>query len=271
MHNMASTALRIASPLTTALRLRSKRFLTRSSLEKFNFGKAPAQCMPKWAHHTLALRPHDSKLRIPQFSKRNMFIQVQDTPNPNAIKFDPGVTVLESGTAHFSNVNEAHRSPLARSLFKVDGVAGVMLGSDFVSVNKDEDSDWDILKPEIFATIMDFYASGLPVMLEDSSPSANEQDDLDDEDEVVMLIKELLDTRIRPSVQEDGGDIVYKDFVDGIVHVQLVGACVGCASSAATLHGGVERMLMHYIPEVTGILQIEDDETAFSLRNPPKF
>lgn len=208
-----------------------------------------------------------------QLVVRNMFIQVADTPNPNSLMFQPGVTVLEYGTADFPSMNAAQSSPLARALYRVDGVQGVFFGSDFISVSKNEDAEWAVMKPEIFATIMDFFASGQPVMSEDGDDIGDGSTPIhEDDSDVVLMIKELLDTRIRPHVQDDGGDITYMDFVDGVVHLKLQGACASCPSSTATLHGGVERMLMHYIPEVAGILQVSDpDVDDFALLNPSRF
>jgi Fe-S cluster biogenesis protein NfuA len=141
----------------------------------------------------------------------------------------------------------------------LDGVSGVFFGKDFITVNKAEESeeDWDVIKPEVFATIMDFFASGQPVMTETEQVDGREEEEDESEDsEIVQMIKELLEERIRPHVQADGGDIVYIDFEDGIVHLELQGACSSCPSSSATLHGGVERMLQHYIPEVVGVVQV---------------
>ena len=141
-------------------------------------------------------------------------------------------------------------------------INGVFLGADFITVSKNDELEWEVVKPDIFACIMDFFASGQPVMLDADDAAAAPADTAIDEedDEVVQLIKELLDTRIRPAVQEDGGDIIFKGFVDGVVQLKLQGSCASCPSSTATLHGGVERMLMHYIPEVTGVIQFDDEE-----------
>ncbi|XP_015605545.1 NFU1 iron-sulfur cluster scaffold homolog, mitochondrial [Cephus cinctus] len=192
-------------------------------------------------------------------SKRNMFIQTQDTPNPNSLKFLPGVPVLEQGqTMDFPNATAAYCSPLAKMLFRIEGVKSVFYGSDFITVTKvDEDVDWKVLKPEIFATIMDFYATGLPILTEEQ-PSSDTQINEDD-DETVQMIKELLDTRIRPTVQEDGGDIVFVGFENGIVKLKMQGSCTSCPSSVVTLKNGVQNMMQFYIPEVLGVEQIEDE------------
>ncbi|XP_029459889.1 NFU1 iron-sulfur cluster scaffold homolog, mitochondrial isoform X1 [Rhinatrema bivittatum] len=189
---------------------------------------------------------------------RCMFIQTQDTPNPNSMKFIPGRTVLESSTMDFPSPATAYCSPLARQLFRIEGVKSVFFGPDFITITKtSEDVDWNLLKPDIYATIMDFFTSGLPVVTEeaprtDTGPS-------EDEDEVVAMIKELLDTRIRPTVQEDGGDVIYKGFEDGIVQLKLQGSCTNCPSSIITLKNGIQNMLQFYIPEVEGVEQVVDD------------
>ena len=176
-----------------------------------------------------------------------MFIQTQDTPNPATLKFIPGVPVMDSGTADYPAADSAAHSPLARRLFQIDGVSGVFLGGDFVAVTKEESLDWFALKPSILAGIMEHYASGMPAgeKADMASDSADE-----DDDEVVKQIKQLLDTRVRPAVAMDGGDIVFQGFDDGIVTLQMRGACQGCPSSTATLKMGIENMLRHYIPDV---------------------
>ncbi|THD21564.1 putative nifu domain-containing-containing protein [Fasciola hepatica] len=188
---------------------------------------------------------------------RSMFIQVQDTPNPNSMKYFPGKEVLGSGTMDFSSIVHTGSSQLARQLFCIDGVDRVFLGPDFITITKKEDVDWKVIKPEVFATIMDFYASGLPVIKEmegDGSTPVNE-----DDDETVIMIKELLDSRIRPTVQEDGGDITFVEFKDGIVRLKMQGSCSSCPSSVVTLKHGVQNMLQFYIPEVVGVEQVEDE------------
>lgn len=176
-----------------------------------------------------------------------MFIQTEDTPNPATLKFIPGVEVMTAGTMQYSSVDEASNSPLARRLFGVDGVAGVFFGQDFVSITKDESREWFTIKPGVLAAIMEHYASGLPVI---ENGGANASDDDSDDDETVQQIKHLLDTRVRPAVAMDGGDIVFKSFEDGVVTLFMRGACQGCPSSTATLKMGIENMLRHYIPEV---------------------
>ncbi|KAJ8923245.1 hypothetical protein NQ315_001801 [Exocentrus adspersus] len=188
-----------------------------------------------------------------------MFIQTQETPNPNSLKFLPGVQVLESGqTIDFPNGQAAYCSPLGKMLFRIEGVKSVFLGPDFLTVTKtDDEVDWKVIKPEIFATIMDFFASGLPV-LNEATPNLDTQINEDD-DETVQMIKELLDTRIRPTVQEDGGDIIFVGYEDGIVKLKMQGACSSCPSSVVTLKNGVQNMLQFYIPEVLGVEQIIEE------------
>ncbi|XP_023344799.1 NFU1 iron-sulfur cluster scaffold homolog, mitochondrial isoform X2 [Eurytemora carolleeae] len=191
---------------------------------------------------------------------RNMFIQTQDTPNPSSLKFLPGVEVLEGGgTYDVPNLAAAKGSPLAKLLFRIEGVKGVFFGPNFITVTKhDEDGyEWRVMKPEIFATIMDFFSSGLPVISADIQTSGDTEI-LDDDDDTVAMIKELLDTRIRPTVQEDGGDIVYAGFEDGIVKLKMQGSCTSCPSSVVTLKNGVQNMLQFYIPEVVSVEQVFD-------------
>lgn len=175
-----------------------------------------------------------------------MFIQTEETPNPATLKFIPGTDVMGTGTAEFTNPEAAARSALARRLFQIDGVTSVFLGSDFLAVTKSEFSDWFALKPAILAGVMEHFASGLPV----TEPEKATADDGEEDDEIVSQIKHLLDTRVRPAVAMDGGDIVFHDFADGVVTLTMRGACAGCPSSTATLKMGIENMLRHYIPEV---------------------
>ena len=184
-------------------------------------------------------------------SNRFMFIKTQDTPNPSSLKFLPGSRVLENGTLDFPTLSSAQKSPLAKLLFRIEGVKGVFFGGDFITVTKEDDEsvEWKLLKPEIFATIMDFFHSGLPIVHDDAVPSGDTEI-LEDDDDTVAMIKELLDTRIRPTVQEDGGDIVYMGFDDGIVRLKMQGSCTSCPSSVVTLKNGVQNMLQFYIPEV---------------------
>jgi Fe-S cluster biogenesis protein NfuA len=180
-----------------------------------------------------------------------MFIQTEVTPNPATLKFIPGVPVLASGTADFPNRGVAlGKSPLAESLFEVEGVAAVFFGSDFVSVTKSDLADWPIMKPAVLGAIMENFTRGLPVMAEDAALDGDVEGGPDYNDPVVQQIQELLDTRVRPAVAGDGGDIVFRGFEEGIVYLSMQGACAGCPSSTATLKMGIENMLRHYIPEV---------------------
>lgn len=191
---------------------------------------------------------------------RSMFIQTQETPNPQSLKFLPGIKVLsEGGTLDFPSPTSAFCSPLAKLLFRIDGVKSVFFGPDFITVTKvdNEDTDWKLMKPEIYATIMDFFNSGLPVVNENASPSKDTEINEDD-DETVAMIKELLDTRIRPTVQEDGGDIIFVDFEDGVVKLKMQGSCTSCPSSVVTLKNGVQNMLQFYVPEVVSVEQVFD-------------
>jgi Fe-S cluster biogenesis protein NfuA len=180
-----------------------------------------------------------------------MFIQTEQTPNPATLKFLPGRTVMGSGTANFTDAEEAVRvSPLAERLFALPQVTGVFLGADFITVTKDAESDWYQLKPVVLAVIMEHFTAGRPVVLVEAADSAVVEASQEDEDEVVSQIKELLETRVRPAVAQDGGDIIFHDYEDGVVYLHMQGSCSGCPSSTATLKAGIENMLRHYIPEV---------------------
>ncbi|CAI5462177.1 unnamed protein product [Closterium sp. Yama58-4] len=163
----------------------------------------------------------------------------------------------------FSSARAALASPLAIALFRIDGVARVFLGGDFVTVTKTEESSWDLLKPEIFAALMEFFASGQPVLnpQAEAAAASGEQQPAEDESETVLMIRELLETRIRPAVLEDGGDIDFVDFDEatGIVYLRMKGACSGCPSSSVTLKSGVENMLTHYIPEVNSVKEVMEE------------
>jgi len=174
---------------------------------------------------------------------------VESTPNPATLKFLPGCSVMETGTANFASPEKADKAPLVRQLFKIDGVAGVFLGADFISVAKRSTSDWQSLEPVVTETISAFFQSGGPAVTVEKNDGEGAGSDEDD-DETVLQIKELLDTRIRPSVAMDGGDIVYRGFERGVVFLSLQGACIGCPSSNATLKMGVENLLKHYVPDV---------------------
>jgi Fe-S cluster biogenesis protein NfuA len=184
-----------------------------------------------------------------------MFIQTESTPNPATLKFLPGKAVMQSGTANFADQSEAGRSPLAVRLFTIEGVAGVFLGSDFVTVTKSDDKEWDVMRPQILGGIMEHYQSGRAII--DNDESADTSDDDSEDDPIIKQIKELIDTRVRPAVAQDGGDIVFKGFEGGIVSLHMQGACAGCPSSTATLKHGIENMLKYYVPEVQEVRAVE--------------
>lgn len=185
-----------------------------------------------------------------------MFIQTESTPNPATLKFLPGKVVMESGTADFRDADEAEASPLASRLFAVDGVTGVYFGYDFITVSKDN-AEWQHLKPAILGSIMEHFMSGQPVMggaSRNAEAFDEEGEFFDDGDEtIVATIKELLETRVRPAVAQDGGDITFKGFRDGTVYLNMKGACSGCPSSTATLKHGVQNLLHHFVPEVQAV------------------
>lgn len=155
----------------------------------------------------------------------------------------------------FPRITAAQSSPLAKLLFRVEGVKSVFFGGDFITITKAEDAEWAILKAELFAVIMDFFASGLPIVSKSAQTNSDTQVHEDD-DEIVVMIKELLDTRIRPTVQEDGGDILFVGYEDGIVKLEMQGSCSSCPSSIVTLKNGVQNMLQFYIPEVVSVEQV---------------
>ncbi len=183
-----------------------------------------------------------------------MFIQTEETPNPNTLKFIPGVEVLEEGTVEFTNKDTANTSHLANLIFNIKGIERVFLATDFVSVTKNNDTNWEILKPLILTAIMDHYASGKEVI---EKTQDNIKETVNEDSEVVKQIKELIDQRVRPAVAMDGGDISFCSFENGVVTLQMKGACAGCPSSTATLKMGIENMLRHYIPEVLEVKAAE--------------
>ena len=185
-----------------------------------------------------------------------MFIQTETTPNPATLKFLPGETVLGQGTADFPSAEASAPSPLARRIFDVPGVTGVFLGSDFVTVTKSDEVAWDHLKPSILGAIMEHFQSGAPVMQGSADTAGGHTGHVSHDgpdSEIVDQIKELLDTRVRPAVAQDGGDITFHGFDRGIVYLHMQGACAGCPSSTLTLKMGIENLLRHYIPEVTEV------------------
>lgn len=182
-----------------------------------------------------------------------MFIQTETTPNPATLKFLPGCEVTKQGTANFTSPEAAQRSPMAIRLFAIEGVTGIFLGTDFIAVTKAADKDWAEMKPVILSAIMEQFNSGAPVIEEgESGPDSGEVDD-----ETSTQIKELLDTRVRPAVAQDGGDIIFRGFKNGIVYLHMQGACSGCPSSTATLKHGIENMLRYYIPAVMEVRAVD--------------
>ena len=179
-----------------------------------------------------------------------MFIQTEVTPNPATLKFLPGRMVLaDNGTAEFKAETEAAKSPLAQRLFSIPGVGGVFLGGDFITVTK-SDGEWQHLKPAVLGAIMDHFMSNAPV-IEDQAPDEPAAEDYAPEDaEIVTTIKELLETRVRPAVAQDGGDITFSGYRDGVLYLNMRGSCSGCPSSTATLRHGIENLMRHFIPEV---------------------
>jgi Fe-S cluster biogenesis protein NfuA len=187
-----------------------------------------------------------------------MFIQTETTPNPEVLKFMPGREVLGEGAREFKTPEEGEASPLAKALFALGDVNRVFFGPDFLTVTKAAEAEWPHLKAPILAAVMDHFTSGRPLLL-DAAESGHDVDGVYDDEtaQVVAEIKDLLDTRIRPAVAQDGGDIVFSKFEPdtGVVWLHMRGACSGCPSSSATLKAGVENMLKHYVPEVTRVEQ----------------
>ena len=183
-----------------------------------------------------------------------MFIETESTPNPATLKFLPGRDVMGEGTADFAAAEAADRSPLAAAIFALPGVTRVFLGGDFVTVTKSDAAAWQGLKPQVLGAIMEHFVAGRPVVL--GAGAEADEDVLPEDAEVVAQIKELLDTRVRPAVAGDGGDIVFRGFRDGVVRLHMQGSCSGCPSSSATLKHGIENLLRHYVPEVSRVEQV---------------
>ncbi|MCZ8316552.1 NifU family protein [Phreatobacter sp.] len=186
-----------------------------------------------------------------------MFIQTEATPNPATLKFLPGRTVLPEGTLHMPNLDAARQSPLAEKLFAIDGVAGVFYGNDFITVTKGS-AEWPHLKPAILGAIMEHFMSGQPLVRSDSAPAAEEDAEFFDPADAgtVDTIKELLETRVRPAVAADGGDITFRGYKDGIVYLAMQGSCSGCPSSTATLKHGIQNLMRHFLPDVREVQAI---------------
>ena len=188
-----------------------------------------------------------------------MFIQTESTPNPNSLKFIADINIAGSSPREYKNKKQAEKeSPLAAELMTIDGVKSVFLGLDFVTVNKSDKCNWEDIKTEILATITDFLTCQKPIINQDTD---NKEKEIEAEDsQIVKQIKELIEIKVRPAVAMDGGDIIYHDFRDGIVFLELKGSCSGCPSSTITLKNGIENMLKHYIPEVVAVEQIPSEE-----------
>ncbi|KAF0119409.1 MAG: putative iron-sulfur cluster scaffold NifU-like [Rhodospirillaceae bacterium] len=189
-----------------------------------------------------------------------MFIQTEPTPNPASLKFLPGRSIMARGTADFPSPDTARSSPLAQRLFDVQGVRGVFLGSDFVTITKIDGTEWSLLKPAVLGALAEHFLSGDAVVHERpvGEGAENEEDEEDaDAEGIVRRIRELLDTRVRPAVARDGGDIIFRAFRDGVVYLRLQGSCSGCPSSTATLKNGIENLLQHYIPEVLAVRAVD--------------
>ena len=182
-----------------------------------------------------------------------MFIQTEPTPNPNTLKFLPGQDVLGDKTAFFTSRENAAESPLALALFELPDIRAIFYGADFITVTKTEASSWDVLKPQILTTVMEHYQSGNPLMVAAKSSNKAERSYSNADQEIVDQIKELLETRVRPAVAQDGGDIIFHSYEDGVVKLEMHGSCSGCPSSTATLKNGIENMLKHYVPEVVAV------------------
>lgn len=186
-----------------------------------------------------------------------MFIQTEPTPNPNTLKFLPGEPVATGAVTDYSSRDAAAASPLASALFAIDGVTRAFFGADFISLSKDQGADWAVVKPLALAAIMDHYTSGAHQAEAGSDFSGHADHEGDENADLIVQIKELLDTRVRPSVANDGGDIVFRAFKDGIVYLHMQGACSGCPSSTATLKHGIENLLRYYVPEVQSVEAVD--------------
>jgi Fe-S cluster biogenesis protein NfuA len=185
-----------------------------------------------------------------------MFIQIQETPNPQTVKFNPGIKIIPKGTFTFNKGDDISSAPLAQALFTNADVVAVFISDEFISITKDANSDWEDLKPRLLTQMTDFFNSGIPAITINIT-NINEENTSefigDEGSQVVAEIRDLIETRVRPAVAQDGGDIVFKGFKDGIVYLELQGACSGCPSATITLKDGIENMLKHYIPEVVAV------------------
>ncbi|MCH9754230.1 MAG: NifU family protein [Alphaproteobacteria bacterium] len=185
-----------------------------------------------------------------------MFIQTENTPNPNSMKFIPGTDVSPSSPVNFTSNKDCAQSPLAESLFKLQYVEGVFLGKDFVTITKQPNTDWNLVKPEILLLLMEFFSSGKPAIVDSKE---NQEVSTEKDSDVVAQIKEIIEEKVRPAVAQDGGDIIFHSFEKGIVKLELHGACSGCPSSTVTLKNGIENMLKHYVPEVIEVEAVDNE------------
>ena len=199
-------------------------------------------------------KPVTARPQWPKEATENaMFIQTEATPNPATLKFLPGRAVLEKGTLDLRSSEEAAQSPLAERLFAIPGVSGVFFGSDFITITKNT-GEWQQLKPMILGTIMEHFMSGAPLLTHESAEETAADEFFDTADaETVATIKELIETRVRPAVANDGGDITFRGFKDGVVYLNMKGACAGCPSSTATLRHGIQNLLRHFVPDVVEV------------------
>lgn len=189
-----------------------------------------------------------------------MFIQTEATPNPNALKFLPGMDISPDYPTHFDKKEEASKSPLARKLFSIDGVEAVFFGVDFITITKSDDFAWEVLKPELLINIMDHLNAKLPIFDGEKTSKSTNIANPELLSEIEKQIVEIIETRVRPSVAMDGGDITFKGFNDGVVTLELKGACSGCPSSTITLKNGIETMLKHFVPEVESVEAVSEVE-----------
>ncbi|XP_046726189.1 NFU1 iron-sulfur cluster scaffold homolog, mitochondrial isoform X2 [Silurus meridionalis] len=224
--------------------------------------KDRSQCRSLWSIQKHSIRAH--KLHNKEFSVRWLSVYTEDTPNPRSLKFLPGKPVLGTGTLDFPTSSSAECSLLARNLFQVEGVKSVFFGPDFITITKkDDDVEWADVKRHAIEIITQFFESGEPVTTGVTHAESNVSEE---DDEIVSMIKELLDTRIRPTVQEDGGDVIFKGFEDGTVKLKLVGSCTGCPSSTVTLKSGIQNMLQFYIPEVDDVEEVVDELDEINIK-----
>lgn len=186
-----------------------------------------------------------------------MFIETEFTPNPDTLKFLPGQILLENGTANFTDPNDASASPLAEAMFAVPAVTGVFIGYDFVTVSKSTEEEWEGLKPTVLAALMQFFASGAPILHFSEAEKTSTVDEDEADADIIEQIKTLLDEKVRPAVAGDGGDIIYHGFKEGVVYLEMQGACSGCPSSTVTLKHGIENLLKYYVPEVVDVRAVE--------------